>query len=114
MSDVTSIATSGLLASEKRVSIAANNIANAGTPGFTPQDVDQTAQSDGSVSAKAVDRTPASITLTNPDGSTQEFPNVSLDQELVNTQVATYDYKANAVLLKTQRELNKTLLDIQA
>ncbi len=114
MTDITSIARSGLQATELRVNVSASNIVNANTPNYKPKDVDATANSDGSVSAKVVDRQPASITVTNGDGTTTEFPNVSVDQELVSSQVARYDFKAEAKLLEVQRDLNKRLLDIQA
>ena len=42
------------------------------------------------------------------------MPNVSLEQEVVNTVTAANDFQANLRLLKVQKELDKSLLDIQA
>lgn len=37
-----------------------------------------------------------------------------LDEELVNVEQAKNDFQANATLLKVEKQLNKTLLDILA
>lgn len=114
MSSIGSIATSGLFASEKRARAAAENIVNARTVGFDAKDVQQSADADGSVTSKIVDRAPPTVKITNPDGTVEDLPNVSLDEEVVNLEIASYDYKANALVFKTDRELKETLIDIQA
>lgn len=125
MSDITSIAASGLRASEKRVAVAASNIVNAQSPDYKPKEVILTTLSDGSVLSRVADRTSAPTIipkLNNTDDNklsdntskVDTLPNVNIDEEVFNSEVASYDFKATTVLLKTQRELNKTLLDIQA
>lgn len=111
--DITSIALSGLNAAEKRLANSANNIANASTPNFKATDAVQESVDGGGVRVDIVERDPATVTVPTEDG-TQELPNVSLEQEVVTGLTATYDYQANAKLLKTQKELDKSLLDIQA
>lgn len=97
--DVTSTALSGLNAAERRLANSATNIANANTPGFTATDVQQTPQETGGVRTDVVAR---------------EQSNVDVAEELVNAQNATYDFQANLQVMKKQRELDKSLLDIQA
>lgn len=45
---------------------------------------------------------------------TPEGKDVSLDNELVSLEQAKTDFAANATVLKTDKELSKTLLDILA
>ncbi len=104
--DVTSIALSGLNAAERRLANSANNIVNANTPGYTPTDLAQTAQNNGGVRTDTVQRQPQT-----PEG---DEPRVSLEQEVVNAQMATYDFQANLQVMKKQREMEQSLLDIQA
>lgn len=96
--DITSIALSGLKAAETRTAKAANNIANANTDGFKPDVVTQRAQDNGGVIVEI---------------SKGEEP-VSLEREIVDSVVAQSDYEANLAVLRRQRELDKSLLDIQA
>lgn len=106
--DVTSIALSGLKAAESRLANSANNIVNARTPGFKPADAVQRSLDNGGVIVDIRQRVPVS-----PDAEGQ-VPNVSLEQEVVNTITAESDFKANLRMLKLQKELDKSLLDIQA
>ena len=110
---ITSAAISGLQASEKRVAVAASNVANSSSPNARALDVVQQAVS-GGVSSDIVVRNPATVTVADSAGGTQVLPNVSLEEELVNSQLALYDFKANAQVLKTQRDLEKTLLNVLA
>lgn len=106
--DVTSIALSGLKAADSRLAVSANNIANASTPGFKPADAVQESVDNGGVIVDIRQRIPAS------QDTEGELPNVSLEQEVVNTVTAANDFQANLRLLKVQKELDKSLLDIQA
>ena len=105
---------SALQVNQLRVANAANNIANADSQNFTPQDVKQTTNDAGSVAAQLVDRTPANLKTLNADGTEQNLPNVDIDQEVVTSQLATYNFKANATVLKAERDNQKKLLDIFA
>ena len=114
MPSIIATTTSALLAAQQRVSNAANNIANADSRDFKAQDVVQRAEVGGTVRAELVDRDPSTVTTISPEGLAQVVPNVSLDQELVTAQLATYDFKANATVLKTEQDLQKRLFDIFA
>jgi flagellar basal body rod protein FlgC len=109
---VNSIALSGLDAAQKRLEKAAGNIANATTPGFKAKDVAQTTQADGSVKTDIVDRNPATITVADGQGGTQELPNSSPEEELLDAKLATYTFKANLRLLKTEDDLQDSAVDI--
>ena len=113
MVDVSAVALSGFAASQRRLAVAADNVANANTIGFKAKDVEQTALDTGGVSTRVVERTPATVPQVTEDGVV-DAPNVSLERELVESNLATYSAQANLVALKTQKELDKTLLDIQA
>lgn len=95
--DVTSIALSGLRASSQELRASANNIANATTPGYKAEAVVRRAQDTGGVTTDAV--------KTDQD--------VSLEQNLVNADIATYGFQANLKVLQKQQEMDKSLLDIQ-
>ncbi len=114
MVDINSTALSGLYAAEQRISVAADNIANVNTPNFRAKDVVQTSQSTGGVSTQVVDRSPATVTVATSEGTSEQRPNVSLERELIQSQTASYDYQANLKVLKTERDITKSLLDIQA
>lgn len=110
---VISTALSGVNAGQTRLATAANNIANATTPGYVPQQVAQTAQPGGGVRTDVIERSPASRAFEETD-TAQQLPDLSLEQEVVESQLVSYDIQANLIVLKTQNELDKTLLDIQA
>lgn len=95
---VTSIALSGLRASEKRIQVAADNIANVSTPNYKTAAVQQTSLAQGGVTSDVVKT---------------EAP-VDIAEQLVNSNVASYDFKANLKVLQAQRDLSKHLFDIQA
>ncbi len=107
--DVFSTALSGLRAADVRLANSANNITNAATPDYKPTDAVQRSLNDGGVIVDIRNREPASVETA--DG---KLPNVSLEQEVVNAITAENDFRANLLLLKKQKELDKSLLDIQA
>ncbi|MES2984960.1 MAG: flagellar basal body protein [Pseudomonadota bacterium] len=114
MVSVSSNALSGLYASEKRLSTAAENIANADVIGFKAKDVAQSTNDNGGVATSVVNRNPATVTVPDGNGGTVEKPNVSLDEEVIQADIATYSAKANIIVLKAQDKMDKYLLDIQA
>lgn len=107
--DVFSTALSGLRAADTRIAVSANNIVNQRTPNFKPADAIQESVDNGGVIVDIRGRQPASVETA--DGP---VPNVSLEQEVVNTITAESDFKANLLLIKKQKEMDKSLLDIQA
>ena len=103
--DVFSTALSGLNASSARIANSANNIANATTVGFKPADAVQRPADNGGVIVDI---------RTRPPAANGEVPPVALEQEVVNSVVAKNEFLANAKVLQIQKELDKSLLDIQA
>ncbi len=114
--NVYATALSGLRASETRLGVSANNVANSSTYDFKAQEVTAKASDTGGVIVDIRTKNPATLSAPSPDGSgeTVQVPNVSLDQEVVNQVSAGYDFKANLKVLQVQKELDKALLDISA
>lgn len=117
------VSLSGLTAASKRIEVAANNIANqnstkklkdgqvADEP-YTPQRVDLVSLSNAGVQAQVKDVQPATTQQPDSDGKLQEVPNVDQAQQLVDMNVASYDYKANIKALKVQDKVQQSLLNI--
>ena len=99
MSSIASIALSGLNAASSQLATAAHNIANAQTPGFRRQLVQQTAQPEGCVVV--------SIGRATTTGD-------ALAEDVVAQIAATYAFKANVLTLKTQDRMLGSLLDLSA
>jgi flagellar hook protein FlgE len=97
MSSIASIALSGLNAASSQLAMAAHNIANAQTPGFRRQLVQQTAQPDGGVVVSI--------------GQAAETGD-ALAADVVTQMAATYAFKANVLMLKTQDRMLGSLLDL--
>lgn len=122
--DAISATVSGLNAAQVRLQVSANNIANANTKNYRAQEVVQTPRPSGGVDAKVVSRTPIPpATPSDSDGdndseaqdvSSSDANNVSVDQQVVDAQIASYDYKANLRVLKTENDLQQSLLDVRA
>jgi flagellar basal body rod protein FlgC len=123
-------ALSGLSAAAQRISTSANNIANQNSTlsrdaegnvsnkPYTPQDTSQVTAADGSVQTVTRPRNPSGVGVYDPsnpasdDSGVAQYPNVDLAQELVNTKIATYDFKANLNVLKEEDKRVGDLLDI--
>jgi flagellar basal-body rod protein FlgC len=114
MVDVTSVALSGLAANERRLAVAADNIANANTPGFEAKKLQLSSNDAGGVNTRVAVKSPATVPVPNAQGGIDTRPNVSLEEELIATDIATYGFKANLKVLQAQDKMNKYLLDIQA
>jgi flagellar basal body rod protein FlgC len=99
MNSVSSIALSGLNAAQFRLDAAANNIANAQTPGFRRQLVAAEALPEGGVVT--------SVQLADALGE-------NLAEDIVQTMLAAYMFKANLRTLQTEASLIGSLLDTQA
>ncbi|MFO0069409.1 MAG: flagellar basal body rod protein FlgC [Alphaproteobacteria bacterium] len=132
MVEVYSTALSGLNASSRRLQVSGNNVANAFSTVQTAPDgslvndpyraqrVAQTSLEGGGVRSRTVeDPNPTvrvfdtSSPVAASDG-TVEAPNVALDEEVVQQQIASYDFQANLKVIKTQKEMDQALLDIKA
>ena len=89
-------ALSGMNAAQTRLAASANNIANMNTPGFRRDEVSAQAQVGGGV---AVGVQKAAAEGADPV------------RDIVDQQMATYEFKANLQVLKTAREMTGSLLD---
>ena len=109
MSQVFTIALSGMEAATTQLNVAANNIANADTPGYKAQRADLVDLSSGGVAVAGIsqDATPGPI---QPDG--KEGSNVDLARESINLTRSQILYSANAALLKVGDRMTGTLLDM--
>lgn len=101
MADISSIARSGIAASQLRLTAAASNIANRETEGFRRFDVAQSEQSGGGVSARLV---------REPEPQAGD----GLVKDLVYSLEARQGVAANLKVLKTQDSLLGSLLDRRA
>lgn len=99
MSSIASIALSGLNATSSQLATAAHNIANAQTPGLRRQLAQQTAQPEGGV-------------IVSISQATE--PGEALAEDMVAQMSATYAFKANVLMLKTQDRMLGSLLDVTA
>ena len=99
MSTIASIALSGLNAASSHLATAAHNIANAQTPGFRRQLMQQTAQPEGGV-----------IVSIGQAAATGD----ALAEDVVTQIAAACAFKANVLTLKTQDSMLGSLLDMTA
>jgi len=99
MNSISSIALSGLQGSQLRVASAGHNIANALTPGFHRQLVQQQAVEGGGV-ATTIERSPV-------EGD-------ALAEDLVALKLGEHLFKANLQVLRTRDRMVGTLLDVTA
>lgn len=130
---VNAIATSGLLAAQKRVNVSASNVANARSnaardangnvtnQAYEARRVELTAQVGGGVNAEVVIDPNPTVTIPAQSGDvlaaedgTVELPNINLGEELIEQKMATYDFRANLRVLEAQKEMQNTLIDVVA
>ncbi len=97
MTSAINAALSGFNAATTQVLVNANNIANQSSANYTPEQVAQTAQADGGISAQIV---PA--------------PSNGMAQQLVQTQIASYDARANLCVVAASDKMMESLLNITA
>lgn len=131
MNSVIGTALSGMNAASLRLANSANNIANIQSTSrleggetvrspYMPTDVVQSSiEPTGGVNASLRVRDPATVPVFSPDNpyadtdGVVQYPNVSLEEEVVETKIASYDYKANLKVLETQDDMMQSLLDIK-
>lgn len=129
MSTAIGSALSGLAAAGKRIEVAADNLANQSSTAtkvngvtsnksYIPKDVVQISLGAGGVRSEIRDVTNPTVKYHDPE-STQadeqgfvDFPNVDTAEQLVNMQIASYDYKANLKSIKIIDKLSQNLLDM--
>jgi flagellar basal body rod protein FlgG len=99
MNSVSSIASSAMGVALQRIEAAANNVANAQTPGFRRQLVAPQARADGGVDASVVEAT---------------RPGANLAEDIVEQMVASLAFKANLRMFQTEQRTLGSLLDVIA
>lgn len=99
MASVSSISLSGMQAAQVALDTAAHNVANASTPKFRRQLVEQSEQPYGGVSTV--------LTHAPTEGE-------SLATDLVAQHQALYSFLANRAVLKTSNAMASALLDEKA
>ena len=104
---VTSIAASGMLAAERRLDIAARNVANAGLPADAP---DKVVAAFNALRADQVE-TAGGGTVVTPVVTDSE---VDLTQQAVELTIARYTFAANANVMRAAAKMQKSVLDITA
>lgn len=97
--NVLSIAQSGMQSAQMRLNSAANNVANANTPGFRRDEVQAQSQPEGGVETRV---------------QKADRPGVNLEQEVVEQMSASFAYKANLQVLRTADRTVGSLLNERA
>jgi flagellar basal body rod protein FlgC len=100
MKAIEDIARSGIAASQVRLRVAAHNVANAATEGFTRQAVQTTTVEGGGVLARVV---PQAVQ-----------PAVPIVQDLLAAKSARYEFQANLKMVRTSFGLIGSLFDDKA
>lgn len=96
MTDIGSIAQSGLAAQTTRLEVTANNVANVSSEKFTASRVELSEKKGGGVDAKVA--------------STGD--QVDISREAVEMLSTVTGFKAQVQVMKAGQEMNKSLLDI--
>lgn len=122
MASASGIAQSGLMVASLAVDVSANNIANALSEDFTPSRVAASEVEGGGVTGRVVPDAEAFEAPAAPPQDPQAevradrallVPNrVDLAQELVSQTRAAAVYKANLETLKTDQEMQATLVQM--
>jgi flagellar basal-body rod protein FlgC len=136
MSSISTIALSGMNAAARRLEVSASNVANvmsdgalpnadgtvpAGAPiAYAPLEVVQTASVGGGTQTSVTTVTPSTAAVSDPQAPFANqnglvaAPNVDLARELVGQMLASYSFAANAMVMRADNRMTKTLLDITA
>ena len=116
MTPALNAALSALGAYEKKLEVAANNIANVNTEGFKKsRAVFQEADPSGVIVTLSRVNTPGSPFLPmDGTGEIRESSNVDLAEEIVDLHTTQYGFQANLKTLKTEDEMLGSLFDILA
>jgi flagellar basal-body rod protein FlgC len=136
MSNISTIALSGMNAATRRLDVSASNVANVMTTGalpdadgtvpagapqaYDPLELVQTASAGGGVQTSVTTAKPSTIAVSDPQAPFANqnglvaAPNVDLAQELVGQMLASYSFAANATVMKADNRMTETLLDITA
>ena len=136
MSNIGTIALSGMNAAARRIEVSASNIANirstgalpnadgtspAGAPrAYVPIALVQTASAGGGTRIAVAAVTPPTTAVSDPQAPFANqnglvaAPNVDLSREIIGQTIASYSFAANAQVLKADNRMTQTLLDTLA
>jgi len=136
MSNIATIAISGMNAAARRLEVSASNTANissagalpnadgavpAGAPrAYVPLALVQTASAGGGTRTVVTAVTPPITAVSDPQApfANQDglvaAPNVNLSREMVGQMIASYSFAANAQVLKADDRMTRSLLDTLA
>lgn len=125
IASATHIGLTGLQAASRRLENSASNVANIHSTSslvngqrvdqpFTPRRIDQVSLESGGVRTVSREVEPATVAVADAEGGVTEFPNVNLEQEVIDQQFARYDFKANLKSIEAEDENIQALLDILA
>jgi flagellar basal-body rod protein FlgC len=136
MSNISTIALSGMNAATRRLDVSASNVANVMTTGalpdadgtvpagapqaYDPLELVQTASAGGGVQTSVTTAKPSTIAVSDPQApfANQDglvaAPNVDLSQEMVGQMIASYSFTANATVMRAVDRMTKTLFNITA
>jgi flagellar basal-body rod protein FlgC len=120
MSIASTIAVSGLNAASLRLQVSASNVANAMSQGYAPLQVDQVETTGGGTHGIVRPLTPATVPVYDPTSPSADgkgmvaSPNVSLEEEAVQELIARYTFAANALVVRADAQMTKTLIDATA
>jgi flagellar basal body rod protein FlgG len=102
-------AVSGMRAEQAQFDVAANNVANADTPGYSQEQVSQSALTGGGVQTTGVGVLPGI-----PPAEQPQVSNVDLGLQMANMMLASTLYGADAKMIGAQGRMNQSVLDILA
>jgi len=106
-------ALTGIETGLKRQDVAANNIANLSTEGFSKETVVQREGNPEAVVVHIEKSTAPGQQLPKPDDTAMKAPNnVNLAEETVNQSIAALEVKANLEVLKTAQEMEESIIDL--
>ena len=136
MSNVSTIAVSGMTAATRRLEVSASNVANVSSTGalpdasgavaagaqraYAPLVVVQTASAGGGTATTVTTATPSTTAASDPQAPFANAsglvaaPNVDLSQEMIGQMIASYSFAAGAATMKADDRMTKALLDIKA
>ena len=131
LGNVSNITTTAIQNSSKTLEVSASNVANIQTKGqiggtqengkaYVPRRVDSTSLVEGGVRTQVREKSSATIPVYEPDSPFANeqglvaAPNVSLEEEVVTQQFASYKVDASLKVLKAADENTGALLDILA
>ena len=130
MASAIDTALSGFNAATQRLNVSANNVANAtstrtrnadgstSNKPYVPLQLEQSTQANGGVTTHMAPISQSSLPFYDPTNVTvdangiTQYPNVDVAQQLVQTQLSSYDAQGNLSVMKAQKNVFNSLINI--